>query len=204
MRQKSSLQTETSFALSTSSCSKYRPPQADHRSVFPKTMSDGARNAVQTLSPCLPEALNKLPLNPAVRIVNCHKCASRARREMRALEHASQVTQQHLNYHRIFRFFTGTFSTVSECLVYFQISSEQLIAHQSRPSSISPHIPHENRLTSCRRSRRSTISENSSRKIPGGPECNSGLPQETGNRKQTVRTCEHSQKNQLSTALNPL
>ncbi|QDT27530.1 hypothetical protein Enr10x_28480 [Gimesia panareensis] len=44
---------------------------------------------------------------------------------MRALEHSEQVPQQHLNQRRFFQVFTGTESTGSQCLVHFQIISEQ-------------------------------------------------------------------------------
>ena len=43
---------------------------------------------------------------------------------MRAPEHATQVTQQHLNRRRFLAFFTGTDCTGSFCLVHFQLISE--------------------------------------------------------------------------------
>ncbi len=43
---------------------------------------------------------------------------------MRALEHATQVTQQHLNRRRFLAFFTETNGTGSICLVHFQLISE--------------------------------------------------------------------------------
>jgi len=76
---------------------------------------------------------------------------------MRALEHAAQVTQLHLNRRRFFHLFTETHSTGSSCLVRFQIISKHAYAgaeqFRSTLKAIHDRFRAQNPLTSPRPSR---------------------------------------------------